>query len=187
MIDIKFKQLHPNAKLPTLSTEYAGAWDVYAADIKKIRNDWWEIDLGFSLEFPEGYRLMLQPRSSITKTDLIQQNSPGIGDSDYRGSYKFIFKKIPSDTNHITGALSYRNFPFRIGDWNVYWVEYPKGNLNIAWTQSEGDPETEANILMTNPDAFWNDVLDMPADKIIKQASLIAKKYNIKFDDGHIS
>lgn len=116
MIDIKFKQLHPNAKLPTLSTEYAGAWDVYAADIKKIRNDWWEIDLGFSLEFPEGYRLMLQPRSSITKTDLIQQNSPGIGDSDYRGSYKFIFKKIPSDTNHITGALSYRNFPFRIGD-----------------------------------------------------------------------
>lgn len=40
---------------------------------------------------------------------------------------------------------------------------------------------------MTNPDAFWNDVLDMPADKIIKQASLIAKKYNIKFDDGHIS
>ncbi len=113
---VKIKLTHPNAKLPTKGSEHAGAWDVYAADIKRIRRDWFEVDLGFSLEFSDRFRVIIQPRSSITKLDLIQQSSPGIGDSDYRGSYKFIFKVLPNDTNNLTGALRYCNFPYFIGD-----------------------------------------------------------------------
>ena len=115
-VQVKIKLIHPNAKIPTRATEFAGGWDVYAADIKRIRRDWFEVDLGFSLEFSNRFRVMLQPRSSITKTDLIQQNSPGIGDSDYRGSYKFIFKVIPNDSSHLTGELMYHYFPYSIGD-----------------------------------------------------------------------
>lgn len=115
-IQVKIKLIHPNAKLPTKGSEHPGAWDVYAADIKRIRRDWFEVDLGFSLEFSDRFRVMLQPRSSITKTDLIQQNSPGIGDSDYRGSYKYVFKVLPDEVNYVTGALMYRNFPYSIGD-----------------------------------------------------------------------
>lgn len=115
-IQVKIKLTHHNAKLPTKGSEHAGAWDVYAADIKRIRRDWFEVDLGFSLEFSDRFRVMLQPRSSITKTDLVQQNAPGIGDSDYRGSYKFIFKVLPDEVNKLTGALRYCSFPYSIGD-----------------------------------------------------------------------
>lgn len=113
MIDIKIKLIHPNAKIPTKGTGHSGAWDVYAAEIKRIRQDWYEVDLGFSLEFPSNYRLMLQPRSSITNSNLIQQNSPGLGDSDYRGIYKFVFKVLP-----IKGGwgIKYPMFPYQVGD-----------------------------------------------------------------------
>ena len=57
---------------------------------------------------------MLQPRSSICKTWLIQQNSPGMGDSDYRGSYKFKFKALPISNSVM--QLHYHPFPYQVGD-----------------------------------------------------------------------
>ena len=90
-IQVKIKLTHPNAKLPTKGSKHAGAWDVYAAEILS-HNNTHIVDLGFSLEFSNNFRVMLQPRSSIVNTYLIQQNSPGLGDSDFRGSYRFIFK-----------------------------------------------------------------------------------------------
>jgi len=81
----------------------------------------------------------------------------------------------------ILEFVKHANYGEGVGDWNVYWVEYPKGKLNIAWTQSEGD-ESEKNILFTNPDAFWTDVLEMPENKVDKMAKEIAKKYNLTYN-----
>lgn len=111
---IKIKLTHPNAKMPTKGSSHAACWDVYAAEITRIRQDWYEVNLGFQLEPPPGYKVVLVPRSSITKTNLIQQNSPGQGDGDYRGEYKFVFKILPNSAQYE--VLRYPRFPYLIGD-----------------------------------------------------------------------
>lgn len=53
------------------------------------------IKTGVFLEIPEGYFMMLCPRSSLAlKENLIMPNSMGIIDSDYRGEIKVVLKNI---------------------------------------------------------------------------------------------
>lgn len=113
MIDLKIKLIHPEASIPVRATAHAGGWDVFAADIIKESEDFYIVDLGFQLEIPNGYKLTLVPRSSITKTKWIQQNSPGLGDCDYRGTYQYRFRCIP---NSMVSSFDYQNFPFKVGD-----------------------------------------------------------------------
>lgn len=132
---LKFKKLHVNAKLPIRSTKYSGGWDVVCTRIERPNDDFAICYLGWSVEIPTGYRLMLQPRSSFTATQWVQQNSPGLGDPDYRGEYQFRFRAMPIG---ITGmldigdrgqgpfvgawelennlSLTYPNFPYEEGD-----------------------------------------------------------------------
>jgi dUTP pyrophosphatase len=72
--------------------------------------------LGFALGIPEGYKLTLVPRSSLTKTTWILQNSPGLGDCDYTGEYQFRFRAIPTGFDTYTGLPMYTNFPFSEGE-----------------------------------------------------------------------
>ena len=112
---IKFKRFHEDAVFPERATEYAGGWDVVATNIAKAEgSDFAVCNLGFGLEIPQGYRLTLVPRSSLTKTDWVLQNSPGLGDSDFTGEYKFKFRCIPSEV--IGDKLYYQNFPYKEGD-----------------------------------------------------------------------
>lgn len=113
MINLKIKLTHKDASTPTRATEHSGGWDVFAADIIKESDDFYIVNLGFQLEIPEGYKLTLVPRSSITKTKWIQQNSPGLGDCDFRGTYQYRFRCIP---NSMVSAFDYQNFPYNVGD-----------------------------------------------------------------------
>lgn len=107
MVTVKFKRLHPDAKIPTMATPEAGGYDVYAASIA-INPFKFYVYTGFALEIPQGYRAVLVPRSSITKTTWILQNSPGLGDSDFRGEYMYVFANI--ERTHISDV------PFKKGD-----------------------------------------------------------------------
>lgn len=49
-------------------------------------------DTGITVEIPVGYFGLLVPNSRIAKRPLLMANSPGIIDSGYRGTLKFIFK-----------------------------------------------------------------------------------------------
>jgi dUTP pyrophosphatase len=112
---IKFKRLHKDAKFPEKASDLAGGWDVVATEMDdKNSQDFMICKLGFALEIPEGYRLILVPRSSLTKTYWIMQNSPGLGDADYRGEYQFRFRCIPVDT--AREDLYYMKFPYLVGD-----------------------------------------------------------------------
>jgi len=108
MLDIKIKPTHDNFKHPIKGSEHAACWDVYAADVKQLEYGKWEIDLGFATEIPEGWKGVIVPRSSITKTELIMQNSPAQIDSDYRGSWKIKFL-------FYLDVLE-EPFPYQIGD-----------------------------------------------------------------------
>lgn len=108
MLDIKIKPTHPKFIPPTKGSQEAACWDVYAANIKQIDFGRYEVDLGFATEIPEGYKGVIVPRSSITKTDLIMQNSPAQIDSDFRGTWKIKFLYITDIGNG--------DFPYQIGD-----------------------------------------------------------------------
>jgi dUTP pyrophosphatase len=52
------------------------------------------VHLGFATEIPRGYKAVIIPRSSFTKTDWVMQNSPAQIDSDYRGEWIIKFKEL---------------------------------------------------------------------------------------------
>lgn len=123
---IKFKRLHPNATIPKQATELAGGWDVTATEIIQESDDFVICKLGFALGLPKGYKLTLVPRSSLTKTKWILQNSPGLGDADYTDEYQYRFRAIPDTIenkdygifghpNNIANLI-YPEFPYKVGD-----------------------------------------------------------------------
>jgi dUTP pyrophosphatase len=116
---IKFKKFNINAQFPKQATEFAGGWDVTATEIEQVENDFVICKLGFALELPEGYKLTLVPRSSLTKTHWILQNTPGLGDQDFKGEYQYRFRALPIKVlGYIkgNGNLEYPEFPYKAGD-----------------------------------------------------------------------
>jgi dUTP pyrophosphatase len=116
---VKIKKLDPKAQIPKQATEFSGGWDVVATEIIQESNDFVICKLGFALELPKGYKLTLVPRSSLTKTHWILQNSPGLGDQDYTGEYQYRFRALPIDigwNNKQEYCLTYSKFPYKVGD-----------------------------------------------------------------------
>jgi dUTP pyrophosphatase len=118
MVKIKFKKFNKNAQFPKKATEFAGGWDVTVTEIIKEANDFVICKLGFGLQPPINYKVTLVPRSSLTKTKWILQNSPGLGDPDYLGEYQYRFRAIPDqiDVRDWSSDLIYEDFPFKLGD-----------------------------------------------------------------------
>ena len=117
-VKVKFKKLHPNAKLPERADELCGGWDVTCTEIIHVTPDFVICKLGFALEIPAGYKVTLVPRSSFTKYKWILQNSPGLGDASYVGEYQYRFRAIPYKVA-IFGSyadLGYTLFPYKVGD-----------------------------------------------------------------------
>lgn len=126
-MNIKIKLTHPLAKLPEQTHDTDAGWDVFATEIIKEADDFYIVKLGFCLEIPIGYKCVLVPRSSITKTKWLQQNSPGQGDPSYRGEYSYRFRGLPIGfiQKEVPGGMGcsdyeyvckYSEFPFKIGD-----------------------------------------------------------------------
>jgi dUTP pyrophosphatase len=129
-VKVKFKKLHPDAKLPERADELCGGWDVICTEIIQESNDFVICKLGFALEIPAGYKVTLVPRSSFTKYKWILQNSPGLGDASYVGEYQYRFRALPKYTflhrndiadvicrNNYKGFdLEYPDFPYQVGD-----------------------------------------------------------------------
>ena len=119
-MEVKIKRLHKDAVIPKQATELAGGWDVVATEIIQEANDFVICKLGFSLQPPPNYKITLVPRSSLTKTKWILQNSPGLGDADFVGEYQYRLRALPeieqSDFTDGVWRLDYPEFPFKAGD-----------------------------------------------------------------------
>ena len=92
MIDVKIKKLVPEATIPQYSTNGSAGMDVTAVAIN-VTDQYIEYDTGLSFELPDGYVMLIFPRSSVSKYDLTLANSVGVLDSDYRGPLKLRFKR----------------------------------------------------------------------------------------------
>lgn len=83
---IRIKRFDKELPLPEYKTKGAAAFDLTAR--KKIEiapKAVAYIPLNVALEVPQGYMLLLTPRSSTHKKGLIMANSVGIGDPDFCG------------------------------------------------------------------------------------------------------
>lgn len=112
-LKVKVKKLHDHATIPT----YAKFGDVgmdFTATSKLTENDRIIYGTDLAFEIPEGYFMMLVPRSSIYKKDLYLTNHCGIIDSGYRGEVKFIFRKDPKP--EVFGSFFSPIDSYNIGD-----------------------------------------------------------------------
>lgn len=74
-MEVKFKKVRDNAKVPTKATEGSAGYDLYSSLIDVNR-----IGTGIALEIPKGYVGLIKNRSSLGNYVF-----EGIIDSDYRG------------------------------------------------------------------------------------------------------
>ena len=85
MTVIKFKKLHPDARIPTKGTEGAACFDMYASKtiILESRRGRRKVPTGLAMEIPSGYCARIYSRSSSFLKGLDVGSL--VVDSDYRG------------------------------------------------------------------------------------------------------
>ena len=106
-MEVKIKKLNPNAVIPTYAKPGDACMDIVATSLHYDDVKGFVYGTGFAVEVPEGYEMVIRPRSSICKTDAYITNSPGTVDSGYRGEVMVVFKNNHPD-NHEA--------PYRIGE-----------------------------------------------------------------------
>lgn len=80
-VKVKFKKLHPDAKIPTKANEEDSGYDITAIDDGEITDTYIQYKTGIAIEVPKGYDIKIFPRSSVSKTNLILANSVGLVDN----------------------------------------------------------------------------------------------------------
>ncbi len=93
---------HPDAKLPEYKSEEAAAADVYSVEDKTLKaGETAIVDLGLTLEIPEGFEVQVRARSGLSSKGIIVSNSPGTIDSDYTGPCKVILTNTTAQSFEI--------------------------------------------------------------------------------------
>lgn len=89
---VKFKKIHPDAKIPTRGTQVASGMDLYSVEtIGLAPGTFHAVRTGLLIELPPGYEGQVRPRSGLAaKYGVTVLNSPGTIDEDYRGEVKVI-------------------------------------------------------------------------------------------------
>lgn len=100
MLTINFRVARPDL-VPERANPTDAGMDLKAESDVFIK--WGErklVDTGFSIAIPPGFVGLLVPRSSTPKRGLVVANSPGIIDSDYRGTIKVQFIAQQNSVDH---------------------------------------------------------------------------------------
>ena len=136
MVKVIVEKVRETSKLPEKATLLSGGYDLFADKIERSldgNGSKVTIYTGLKMKPDPNYMIRLGPRSSITKTDWILQNSPGLGDPDYPGEYQLRF--------HYVGELKSRfaSFPYEVGDrvaqmWieEIIPIEFKEGVVDVT-------------------------------------------------------
>ena len=124
---MKFKQLHPDAILPTKGSEAAGGYDIYMPQMGSLNQYEKELfPLGFAAEVPPGYVAMILPRSgSGAKKGVELVNTCGVIDSDYRGEWMAM----------LTLKKDHESFIFEKGERLLQFVLVPALSVQPEWAE----------------------------------------------------
>lgn len=101
---VKFKRLHPDAKMPTKAHDDDFCYDCYAVSEEEIAPNVWKYRLGFALQIEDKFSILgrllfsqcitVRPRSSVWKTGMILSNSLGTIDEGYTGEISAVFYHV---------------------------------------------------------------------------------------------
>lgn len=134
---VRFKPLSSNFKLPKKGSATASCYDCVATSVEHLGDNLFEYGLGFSTEFSEpGWKGVVVPRSSFTKSDFVMQNSPAQIDEDYRGEWRVRFRFV-GDPKYIIQK------PYNVGD-RICQIYFEKVN-EISMEVVDELTETERN------------------------------------------
>jgi dUTP pyrophosphatase len=107
VLDIKFKKLTPDARLPHKASEHAAGYDIYAMqDAVMEPGEIKMISTGLAMEMPNNLEAQVRPRSGLAiKHGITVINSPGTIDSDYRGEVKVGLINLSKTTYTIESGM----------------------------------------------------------------------------------
>jgi dUTP pyrophosphatase len=139
-IPVRFKRIDENRTfvLPAKATPGAAAYDIYAslphdsAGVIVINpSDTIAIPTNLSVEVPQGWELVITPRSGLALNGNISVlNTPGTIDSDYRGEIKVILY-------NFTPPASFLIEPFLVYDGDRIAQLKIKPSYDIEWVESQ--------------------------------------------------
>lgn len=104
-MQVKIRKLNDKAVIPSYAKQGDAGMDLTCTEIVEVNEKGYgyvEYKTGLAFEIPEGHVAILLPRSSVSKTGLIQATS-GVIDSGYRGEVTFRFKQVPGTIRHNVG------------------------------------------------------------------------------------
>lgn len=133
-LNVIFKKLHENAKIPTYAMEGDAGMDLTITEILSETEKDITYGYGIAIAIPRGYLGLILPRSSVRKKDLILSNGIGLIDSAYRGEIMSTFKKFTKSGKSL--SLTYS-----VGDRaaQIVIIPYPK----ITFVEVDELPGTE--------------------------------------------
>jgi dUTP pyrophosphatase len=105
---INIKPLSDKFVMPYRATPDSVGYDLTATDME-YKGEYVRYRLGFAMEITQGWYVRIYPRSSVSKTGLIQANSVGIIDPDYRD-------ELFVDFRNITGFAWPTVSKYKVGD-----------------------------------------------------------------------
>lgn len=85
--------LEEGAILPKYAHKEDACMDLFVKDVE-LDGGRTIYHTGVHVALPEDYEMEIRPRSSITKTMAIMQNSPATGDEGYRGEIMIVHRRI---------------------------------------------------------------------------------------------
>lgn len=152
---VNIKKLSENAVIPQYAKPGDAGMDVVATSVN-ITDKYIEYGTGLAFEVPEGYVMLIFPRSSVSKYDLSLANSVGVLDSSYRGELKlrfkrnYIIKHLGDNKTLEKSAFEHRISPteilicdkiYEVGDkvGQIMIVPYPQIEFNEVEELSETD------------------------------------------------
>jgi len=94
-IFVPMKKLSEKAVMPTYGHNGDACFDLYAIEDVTLRpGDIKMIRTGLAVAIPEGYEMIVRPRSGMSSKGIIIPNSPCTIDAGYRGEIKTPFMNV---------------------------------------------------------------------------------------------
>ena len=98
MLSVKIQRLENCFALPSRRDRQDAGWDCYAAEnTLLLPRTIGKVSLGFSLEIPEQWAVLLLPRSGLASRGITLSNSPGLIDSSYRGTVSALVSNLSDE------------------------------------------------------------------------------------------
>ena len=98
---IKIKKLKPEAILPSYAHPSDVGLDLHIIEDYELQpGERRDFDIGFALEFPEGYAAIIKDKSSLPKKAGIHTMG-GVYDAGYRGEYNVILINLSDEPYKI--------------------------------------------------------------------------------------